>query len=767
MVFGRAVQRMHDSEHQLRLMIDTIPTLAWSCRPDGTTEFLNKRWLDYTGLSPEQALGWGWKAPIHPEDTEQFMNKWRSLLASDEPGEIEARLRRLDGDYRWFLFRAVPVLDEQRNVVRWYGTNTDIEDLKRTESLLAAENRSLEMIVGGSSLTAILEDLCATIDAQSSQITSSILLMDPDGTKLWPAAGGRVPSGWAAAIRPVAIGPCVGSCGTAAFLKRRVIVTDIATDPLWAIFRDAALSNGLRAAWSQPLISKNGEVLGTFCMYYAQPRSPNHTDLQLIEAAARIAVIAIAGERAQAGLRNALGEARQIVNAMPQHVVVLAPDGNTLYVNQSVLDYTGLTMEEATGNDFRNLIFHPEDVARVVEQRQKGLQQGVPFELEQRALGKDGRHRWYLILYKPMIGEEGRIIRWYASATDIDDRKNAEERVRNENLALREEVDRTSMFEEIVGSSTALRAVLTQVAKVAPTDSTVLILGETGTGKELVARAIHKRSTRSSRAFIRVNCGAIPPALVASELFGYEKGAFTGALQRRLGRFESANGGTIFLDEIGELPAETQIALLRVLQERELERVGGSQSVPVDVRVLAASNRDLKATVAAGAFRGDLFYRLNVFPIHMPSLRDRIDDIPLLVEYLIERFAKKAGKRIRNIEKRTLDLFQAYPWPGNIRELQNVIERAVILCDGELFSVDEAWLAPESRHETTESSAPARAQLRLDMNQERKIIEAALAECRGRISGPSGAASKLGVPRQTLETKMASLGINKHRFKST
>ena len=277
----------------------------------------------------------------------------------------------------------------------------------------------------------------------------------------------------------------------------------------------------------------------------------------------------------------------------------------------------------------------------------------------------------------------GEIIRWYATGTDIDDRKRNEERTQNENLVLREEIDRSSMFEEIVGSSEPLRRVLSQVAKVAPTDSTVLILGETGTGKELIARAIHKRSNRSGRAFIRVNCAAIPPSLIASELFGHEKGAFTGATQRRVGRFESADSGTIFLDEVGDLPPETQIALLRVLQEREFERVGGSQTVPVDVRVLAATNADLSAAVAEGTFRQDLFYRLNVFPIRIPALRERADDIPLLVEYLIDRYAQAAGKKIKNINKGTLDLFQNYDWPGNVRELQNVIERAVILSDGD------------------------------------------------------------------------------------
>ena len=330
------------------------------------------------------------------------------------------------------------------------------------------------------------------------------------------------------------------------------------------------------------------------------------------------------------------------------------------------------------------------------DQRRDALARGLPFENEQRALGKDGKYRWFLIRYNPLRDEHGRILRWYATGTDIEDRKQAEQRMRNENLALREEIDRSSMYEAIVGSSEALRKVLSQVDKVAPTDSTVLILGETGTGKELIASAIHKRSKRSARAFIRVNCAAIPPSLIASELFGHEKGAFTGALQRRAGRFESADGGTIFLDEIGELSPETQLALLRVLQERELERVGSSQPISIDVRVLAATNRDLEAAVSAGTFRQDLFYRLNVFPIRIPSLRERKDDIPLLVEYLVERYARRAGKRISHIKKKTLDLFQAYDWPGNIRELQNVIERAVILCDGETFSVDETWLRRKS-----------------------------------------------------------------------
>jgi formate hydrogenlyase transcriptional activator len=340
--------------------------------------------------------------------------------------------------------------------------------------------------------------------------------------------------------------------------------------------------------------------------------------------------------------------------------------------------------------------------------------------------------------------------------------KQLKDELYRENLVLKDEIDQASMFEEIVGTSKVLRQVLVQVARVAPTDSTVLISGETGTGKELIARAIHRRSQRSSKTFVSVNCAAIPAGLIGSELFGHEKGAFTGATQRRLGRFELADGGTLFLDEVGDLPPETQIALLRVLQERQLERVGGTQSIAVNVRIIAATNRDLKAVVTAGTFRSDLFYRLNVFPITVPPLRDRKDDIPLLVEYLTERYASKAGKKVKNIQKRTLELFQAYDWPGNIRELQNVIERAVILCEGQTFSVDESWLQAESPRPGLAGNGLAR----LGDDRERELIESALAQSRGRIAGPSGAAAKLGIPRSTLETKIRRLGIKKHQFNS-
>src|SRR5690348_6731565 len=591
----RALDDLKNSEKKLRQVIDTIPTLAWSILPDGSNEFLNKRWHEYTGLSVAQSHGSGWQVAIHPDDRVLLLQKWQGLLASGEPGEMEARLRRYDGLFRWFLMRVEPLRDDTGKIVRWYGTCTDIETLKQTEAQLREDEREL----------------------------------------------------------------------------------------------------------------------------------------------------------------------RRITDLIPQAIVVQDPSGIPIYANQATLDYTGLTADDVIAPLFRERIFHPDDLERLREQRKTALGRGVPFEIEQRARRNDGQYRWFLIRYNPFRNDHGQVTRWYATGTDIDDRVRAEERTRNENLALREQIDRDSMFEDIVGSSEVLRKLLRQIAKLASSDSTVLVLGETGTGKELIARSIHKRSYRADRAFIGVNCAAIPQSLIASELFGHEKGAFTGATQRRLGRFESANGGTIFLDEVGDLPPEIQVAMLRVLQEREIERVGSSKPIPIDVRVVAATHRDLNALVAEGKFREDLLYRLNVVPIDVPPLRERGADIPLLVEYFIDRFGKKGGKKFRTIDKKSLRLLRAYDWPGNIRELQNVIERAVILCEGETFSVDETWVRRElpvaGSRPSTLSGVLAR--------QEKEMIEAALAESYGRISGPSGAATKLGLPARTLDSKIKRFKINKYKFK--
>ena len=464
-------------------------------------------------------------------------------------------------------------------------------------------------------------------------------------------------------------------------------------------------------------------------------------------------------------LRESEKEMRELIESVPMHVFVIRPDGSGEYANKVVLDYYGASLEEWMKEGFDSRALHEEDKECYVAELRRGLAGTIPFETESRILRKDGVYRWFVSRFNPLKDEHGKVLRWYVARTDMDEAKQETVRTESENLALREEVNRSAAG-EILGSSDNVHKVLTEIARVAPTDSTVLILGETGTGKELVARAIHKQSRRAPRAFIRVNCAAIPQSLISSELFGHEKGAFTGAVQRRLGRFEAANGGTIFLDEIGELPAETQVALLRVLQEREFERVGSNQAIKVDVRILAATNRDLRMAVAAGTFRQDLFYRLNVFPIQLAPLRERRDDIPLLVEYFIEQFSAKGGKKIRHIRRNAFDFFQSYEWPGNVRELQNVVERAVLLCDGDTLSVDEAWFRQETdrRVVTHPPHVAVRGLGRLRSTQERELIEGALADSGGQISGPAGAAAKLGIPRQTLESKIARLGIDKRKY---
>jgi PAS domain S-box-containing protein len=479
---------------------------------------------------------------------------------------------------------------------------------------------------------------------------------------------------------------------------------------------------------------------------------------------------------AEEQIRNNARILRTTIDKIPAFVFSALPDGSVDFASQSFFDYLGIPPEAGLGWGWVNLV-HPEDCDRAVKVWRESLATGEPRENELRFRQANGEYRWFLARSAALRDDKGDIVKWYGALMDIENLKRAEARLRQaldeikklqnqlskENIVLREEIVRTSMFEEIVGASPALKAVLARIDKVAPTDSIVFITGETGTGKELVARAIHKRSPRASRAFVSVNCAAIPAPLIASELFGHEKGAFTGAHQRRLGRFELAEGGTIFLDEIGELPMETQIALLRVLQDQKFERLGGNQPIRANARVITATNRDLQAAIETGSFRRDLFYRLNVFPIEIPPLRERKEDIPILVEYFIHRYASMLGKKIRSASRKTLDLLQSYSWPGNIRELQNVIERSIIVCDTENFSVDENWFVRDS------SQAQPVGQPLSDMlvSQTKEMIEAALIESGGRVSGPSGAAAKLGMPSSTLESKIKSLKINKYLFKKS
>ena len=939
--------------------------MSGALRPRVSVDFVNDRWLQFTGLALDEAFGWKWEAVVHPDDRTRVVADWHTALKNGRAMESEARVRRADGEYCWWFIRNVPLRDETGKLVRWYGTAIDIEDRKRAEQALRKSEERWRSVFENSAIGVALTDLNGrflatnhvyqTIVGYTEEELRALCFLDvthedyreanwalitellegkrrqfqiekkylrKDGSSIWVSNNvslvpgtERVPrfimalseditqrkraeealqrseAYLAEAQKLTHTGSWVWNVRTDALFWSQEVFRIYDYDPekmahpTWDFFervhpedRPKFEQRKRRMASTQkewtdseidfrivlpdgtikhlhsiahPLIESGDEVVGTVmdvteqwkaraelenafeeikqrtealrrseaylaeaqklthtgswavrvpqmenaqreagqglavlprfgwdASYWSKemyrifgldpgPTPPSHievvqrlhpedahhntpvveqairdrtdfeTDYRLLLPNGAAKYIHVVGHpvvnasgdvielvgtamdvteqhEARAALQTAFEqikaeetELRRMTDAIASYIYVLRPDGTALYANQTVLDYTGLTLEDVQREDQRARVFHPEDVERLREERHEALARGKPFELEQRALGKDGNYRWFLVRYNPLRDDHGHIIRWYATGTDIEDRKQAEERMRDENLALREQIDQAFMFEDIVGSSPALQTVLSSIVKVAPTDSTVLITGETGTGKELIARAIHKHSQRSGQAFISVNCASIPSSLIASELFGHEKGAFTGAVQRRQGRFELAHSGTIFLDEVGDLPAETQITLLRVLQERQFERVGGNRILTTDVRVIAATNRDLTAAIAAGTFRSDLFYRLNVFPIEVPPLRKRKEDIPMLVEYFVKRYAEKAGKQIRKIDKNTLELCQSYPWPGNIRELQNIVERSVILTSGDTFWIEKAWLAsPEpARQELARSFA--------------------------------------------------------------
>jgi PAS domain S-box-containing protein len=841
----------------IELLVDSIPALIHTARPDGYLDYFNKPWLEYLGVTLDKVTGWNWTAVVHPEDVEGIVAKWRACLATGEVFEYETRVRRANGEYRWMLHRKVPLRDANGNIVKWYGSSMDIHERKTAEEALRsseaylteaqrlshtgsfgwrpdtgeivwsdetyrifAYDRSVKPIIDSVIQRVHPQDLADfqnVIDGASRGATDfehAYRLLLPDGRVkhvhaiahvLQDASGNREFVGAVTDIteRKTAEEALRSSEAYLAEAQRLSHTGSWAWNPdtdvrYWSeeCYRVLGFDprDGLprMEEFIQRIHPDDQPAFRESAKRARHSKLDEEVDYRIVHPGGAVRDIHSIGhpvfspcgdlieytgtvidvterKRAEEELRRSEMDLRQIVDLVPQVVAVFGPGGERLYANRIGLDYAGLSLEEwrqAPGNAFSSpSFFHPDDRERAARTHSdRARSGGSAYELELRLRKRDGTIRWFLARYNPLRDEQGQITRWYVAFTDIEDRKQAEDRLRSENVALREEIDKASMFEEIVGTSPALKSVLSRISKVAASDSTVLITGETGTGKELVARAIHRRSHRASRAFVSVNCAAIPRDLIASELFGHEKGAFTGATQQRLGRFELANGGTIFLDEVGELPVETQIALLRVLQEHEFERVGGNRGIRADVRVIAATNRDLQAAISAGSFRSDLFYRLHVFPIGIPSLRERKEDIPLLVEYFIDRYARKAGKNIRRVAKKTLELLQSYPWPGNIRELQNVIERSVILCETEIFSIDESWL-PKPPPLAAEAKQQVELPRRL-LVQEKDMIEEALKASRGRVFGPMGAAAKLGVPRSTLESKIKALKIDKNRFRT-
>jgi PAS domain S-box-containing protein len=841
----------------IRLVVDTIPTLAWSARPDGSAEFFNQRWLDYTGLSAKQALGWGWEVAIHPDDLPRILETFRDALNSVKPYEVEGRFRRFDGEFRWFLFRASPLCDESGKVVKWYGTNTDIEDRKRAEDALRSHEQNLRLLVDtipGHIVTTtptgeieqlnrrVLEyfdktpeelvnwrtsdaihpdDLALTIAAWTRAIQTGepyehehrlrradgayrwfhtrglalrdkegrivrwyLLPIDVDDRRRAEEALRKSEERWRSVFENSAIGVALTDLNGRFLATNHVFqaMVGYTEEELRAVsFADLTHEDYRQANWAlvTELVEGKRRQFQIEKKYRRKDGSSIwvSNNVSLVPGTERVPrfIMALSEDitqrkRAEEALRSHEQNLRLLVDTIPGFVVTTTPAGEIELLNRQILEYLDKTPEEVANWRTSDAV-HPDDLPLTVAALTRAIQTGEPYEVEHRLRRADGAYRWFHTRGLALRDKEGRIVRWYYLPIDVDDRRRAEEALRkseallhNENVVLREQIDQAFMFEEIVGTSSALQEVLSRIVKVAPTDSSVLVSGESGTGKELVARAIHKRSRRSQRAFVSVNCAALAPSLIASELFGHEKGAFTGAMQRRLGRFELANGGTIFLDEIGEVPLDTQVALLRVLQEREFERVGGTQPVKIDVRIIAATNRDLEAAVANGTFRADLYYRLNVFPIQVPALRERQDDVLMLLEYFVQRFAQKMGKNFKKIDKRTVELFRSYPWPGNIRELQNVVERSVIVSSGGVFSVDAAWLSKDSRRVSLPQQ-PEFAVADEDARRERQIIEDALAGSRGRVSGPDGAAARLRVSPSTLEYHIKKLRIRKSHFK--
>ncbi|HWD37783.1 MAG TPA: sigma 54-interacting transcriptional regulator [Fimbriimonas sp.] len=607
------IQEFHRPEEvrrrgSLQIIIDTIPALVWAADPAGAAEYVNQRWLDYTGLSLDQACGNRWMMAIHPEDLEMMGQAWQRMLDSRQPGEIEVRFRRADGVFRWFLVQASPLFDSSGTLIQWFGTNTDIHERKVSEQAVRTDEQNL----------------------------------------------------------------------------------------------------------------------------------------------------------------------RRVIDSIPGLIATMSPAGEVLLLNRRNLDYFGKATEELKDWVASNVV-HADDLPNVISAWTHCLKTGEPYEAEHRLRRFDGVYRWFQARGLPARDAEGVVTCWHLLLTDIDDRKRAEgdlanaldeirqlkDRLHTENRYLQDEIRREHNFEEILGNSPELLKLLDRVASAAPTDANVLIIGETGSGKELIARAIHNRSQRKNSPLVKVNCGAIPSGLVESELFGHVKGAFTSASERRIGRFELANNGTLFLDEVGELPLETQVKLLRVLQEQEFEPVGSNRTIKVNVRIIAATNRDLEKAVKAGTFRSDLYYRLNVIPLFVPALRERKSDIPLIAMALLKQSTKRMGKAVDSFSRETMRLLQDYSWPGNIRELQNVIERGVVLSTAPILRLGADLLPIDSNDDLPHGSSLDTESVDSLEAVQRSHIISVLEKTGWVISGASGAGAILDMHPNTLRSLMNRLGIRR------
>ena len=720
------------------LALETVSTPAWISFPNGTPDSFNRHWLEFTGLTSEDARNGGLKQALHPHDLPRLLEMTQTIVKSGRPFELEVRLRRSDGTYRWFHSTGIPKQDVDGRVVRWYHLLVDIELRKLAEEAIRATEHQYRLMV--ESIPGLIHTTTPTGELEYfNQRLLDYFGRTLEELKNWgtndivhPDDLPRVNGEWRISLETGRIYEMENRLRRADGVYR------------WFHFH------------GHPARDHEGRIIRwVFLLTDIEDRKKVELDLKRSEA-----LLLEAESLGHTGYWS------------------LDPTSGRVTTSPEMFRAFGVREgEDCSSPDFWFGRIHPEDRNRVRQTFEASVRDKTKYQENYRILLPDGTVMHQLSIGKPVLDESGHLQEFIGTAMDTTEQVRAREALESalaevktlrdqlykENLALRDEVDRVSMFEEIVGTSPSLQEVLSRVVKVAPTDSSVLITGETGTGKELIARAIHKRSPRAQRAFVSVNCAALSSSLISSELFGHEKGAFSGATQRRLGRFELANGGTIFLDEVGELPPDTQVSLLRVLQEREFERVGGTESVRVDLRVIAATNRDLRAAQTSGTFRPDLFYRLNIFPIEVPPLRDRKDDILTLLEYYVRRYANMMGKGLLTIDRKTMDLFRSYAWPGNVRELQNIVERSVILSSEGVFSVDEYWLSQYPEAPSAEMPEPTSNEA--EAEGERTIIEAALAKSRGRVWGPTGAAAKLCIPPSTLDARIKKLNIRKSTFK--
>jgi formate hydrogenlyase transcriptional activator len=664
-------------------------------------------------------------------------------------------------------------------------------------------------IFAGSPLAEVLANIAQLVESQAEGMFCTIWLPDEDRKELYCAAAPSLP-GFIAHVGTMAVGPEGASCGTAIYRREPVYVTDILTDPSWNLYRDRMLPYGIRSVWSRPLFTSEGKALGTFSINYHEPRSPGANDLQLIENASYITGIAIERHMNEEALRRERDRLRlllEITNSMTSKLdlrrLVEVLSTNLLRVTRS--DFCSLLLPDADSGELRlTILYNPDsqgsicdgaiipihgsicgkafrtgksqhfnsleevrddpdsfgnDVGRFFYERirAEGLKLGCDLPL----IGRSGVLGVLSALKRSERGFEKEDVEFleqvsrqvamavenalaYETAVKDRDKETKQRRYLEEEIR--------AEFGEIVGESPALKTALSLVSVVAPTDSSVLILGETGTGKELVARAIHKLGSRSEKGFVKLNCAAIPLGLLESELFGHEKGAFTGAIAQKTGRFELADKGTLFLDEVGDIPLELQAKLLRVLQEQEFERLGSNRTHKVDVRLIAATHRDLPAMIKQGTFRDDLYYRLKVFPIQVPALRQRTEDIPRLVRHFTALYAQRMNKRIDVIPADPMDVLARYPWPGNIRELQNFIERAVILSPQSTLHAPTSELEPFQPHKG--SSVPINGLAEVERDHILRALEASSWVV-------SGAAARLRMKRTSLVYRMKKLCIHR------